>query len=66
MLTRDAQRSQRDTERTKEQKQKLEEEWKKAKNDLENEDLLDRLADNPSGKGPLIDFFDRLSGNANF
>jgi hypothetical protein len=40
------------TDPIKEHRMRVEAEWKRAKDDLENEDFYDQLADNPSSKPP--------------
>uniref|UniRef100_A0A0N7ZB80 Rho-GAP domain-containing protein n=1 Tax=Scylla olivacea TaxID=85551 RepID=A0A0N7ZB80_SCYOL len=48
MLHRDLTRHRRETERRDAERQRIEEELQRAKQDMESEDLLDQLADNPS------------------
>ena len=50
MLHRDLTRHRRETERRDAERQRLEELWQRAKQDMESEDILDQLADNPTGK----------------
>lgn len=50
MLHRDLTRHRRETERRDVERQRLEELWQRAKQDLESEDILDQLADNPTGE----------------
>lgn len=50
MLHRDLTRHRRETERRDVERQRLEELWQRAKQDMESEDILDQLADNPTGK----------------
>ncbi|XP_050691125.1 uncharacterized protein LOC126982886 isoform X3 [Eriocheir sinensis] len=48
MLHRDLTRHRRETERRDVERQRLEELWQRAKQDMESEDILDQLADNPT------------------
>ena len=50
MLHRDLTKHRRETERRELERKRLEELWQRAKQDMESEDILDQLADNPSGK----------------
>lgn len=50
MLHRDLTRHRRETEKRDVERQRLEELWQRAKQDMESEDILDQLADNPTGK----------------
>lgn len=50
MLHRDLTRHRRETERRDVERQRLEELWQRAKQDMESEDILDRMADNPTGE----------------
>lgn len=50
MLHRDLTRHRRETERRDAERLRLEELWQRAKQDMESEDILDQLADNPTGK----------------
>ncbi|KAG0721507.1 hypothetical protein GWK47_046303 [Chionoecetes opilio] len=54
MLHRDLTRHRRETERRDVERQRLEELWQRAKQDMESEDILDQLADNPTGKTGTI------------
>ena len=54
MLQRDPVRMRRDAEKWLADKQLIEKKLQQAKRELENEDILDHLADNPSGKCILI------------
>ena len=49
MLQRDLTRQRRETERREAEKRRIEMELQQAKRDMESEDLLDEIADNPSG-----------------
>lgn len=57
MLQRDPVRMRRDAEKWLADKQLIEKKLQQAKRELENEDILDHLADNPSGKCILIKKF---------
>ncbi|KAK8724103.1 hypothetical protein OTU49_017494 [Cherax quadricarinatus] len=48
MLHRDLTRHRRETERRDVERQRLEELWQRAKQDMESEDILDQMADNPT------------------
>ncbi|XP_071551756.1 uncharacterized protein [Panulirus ornatus] len=48
MLHRDLTRHRRETERRDAERQRLEELWQRAKQDMESEDILDQMADNPT------------------
>ncbi|GLH06613.1 GTPase-activating protein CdGAPr [Gryllus bimaculatus] len=48
MLQRDQSRHRQELERREAEKRRIEQEWQQAKRDLESEDLLDKLADNPA------------------
>lgn len=50
MLHRDLTRHRRETERRDAERQRIEELLQRAKQDMESEDILDQLADNPTGK----------------
>lgn len=53
MLHRDSSRSRREEQRwdsEQHDKERIDREWQQAKRELEVDDLLDRIADNPSGK----------------
>lgn len=47
-----------ETEKLKQEKIKIEAEWRRAKEDLENEDFYDQLADNPSSELHTMSFTD--------
>jgi hypothetical protein len=49
MLQRDLTRQRRETEWREAEKRRIEMELQQAKHDMESEDLLDKIADNPSG-----------------
>lgn len=49
---------QRDRLRTENEKERLEREWQQAKRELEADDALDRLADDPSG---IYTYFNELN-----
>lgn len=50
MLHRDLTKHRRETERRDVERRRLEELWQRAKQDMESEDILDQLADNPTGE----------------
>ena len=50
MLQRDLTRQRCETERREADKRRIERELQQAKRDMESEDLLDEIADNPSGR----------------
>ena len=50
MLKRDVNRHRRESKKWEVDRKRLEEEWYRAKCDLESDDILDQLADNPSGE----------------
>ena len=64
MLQRDVNRHRRESSKWQVDRRRLEQELYKAKCDLENEDILDQLADNPSGNLSL--FFSMSVINLNF
>lgn len=55
MLHRDVTRHRRETEKRDMERQRLDELWHRAKQDMESEDYLDQLADNPTGKPRIVD-----------
>jgi hypothetical protein len=61
MLQRDLSRQRCETEWREADRKRIEMELQKAKRDMESEDLLDRIADNPSGRTFLYERFEILT-----
>lgn len=61
MLQRDLTRQRSETEWREAEKKRIEMELQQAKHDMESEDLLDRIADNPSGRIMFTERFDILT-----
>lgn len=57
LLQRDLARQWRDTDVRRLDKSEVESAWQRAKLEMETEDFLDALADNPSGKAECFVFF---------
>jgi hypothetical protein len=61
MLQRDLTRQRSETEWREAERKRIEMELQQAKHDMESEDLLDRIADNPSGRIMLGSRFEVLT-----